>query len=487
MKIHRLRGGVHPHAHKNATTMLPITAVPLPPRLFVPLRQHAGSAAEPAVRVGQYVARGDLVGRPAGPVSAPVHAPTSGVVVAIEPHTAHHPSGLPATTVVLVVDGEDARGGALPACDDPLALPPGEIAQRVAAAGIVGMGGAAFPAAIKLGLGGRYPVHTLILNGAECEPYLSADDRIMQERAPEILEGARLMARALGAARIVMAVEADKAAACRAMARAAGGLEDVELARLPARYPTGSARHLAQAVTGREIPARSRTAELGVVVHNVATAFAVHEAVRHGRPLTSRVLTLGGGALPRPANLEVRIGTPVAHLLAACGGTAGSPARLVSGGPMMGQPLPGPEVPVVKATTGVLALSAAEVEAARESPCIRCGTCVQVCPSGLVPADLVAHVRAGDLEGAERLGLGECIACGACAWACPSRVPIVQYLAHARGLARQRRAERQKQERVRRLAERRTARIAEQQRRKREAMARRKAEANAKDSPEARP
>jgi len=474
MKLFRISGGVHPHDHKHLTSTLPIEDVPLPPLLHIPLQQHIGSPAAPLVRRGQLVAKGQLLAHSQGLISAPVHAPTSGRIVGIGNYPAHHPSGLSVRTVTLKPDGEDRWGDRETVDTDAAALDPEDIAARVAAAGIVGMGGATFPSSVKLNLRNRYKLHLLVINGAECEPYLTCDDRIMQEQAEQVIDGARIMARALGVERIIIGIENNKPQAQHAMQEAARAYDTVSVARLPARYPMGSEKHLVQTVTGRETPARGLTADIGVVVHNVATALAVHTALRRGAPLVSRVVTVSGGAVRRPGNLRVPIGTTVAYLLDYCGGFSEQPARLISGGPMMGQPLPDTKVPIVKGSNGILALTAAEVHSEPAMPCIRCASCVSACPCGLVPLEMANHARAGDLDGAVRFGLMDCISCGSCAYVCPAHIPLVQYFNYAKGELTARQRAEHKQKEIRRLTEQRSERLERQKQAKRAALAQRR-------------
>lgn len=484
MRLFRFRGGVHPEDRKALSGERPIERIALPHLLHVPLQQHIGAAANPAVRRGQLVRKGDLLGERQGAISAPVHAPTSGRVVGIGRYPANHPSGLSVATITLLPDGEDRWSDELDGVADPFALTTEEIAARVAAAGIVGLGGATFPAAVKLNLRQRYRLHTLIINGSECEPYLTCDDRLMREQPAAILDGARIMAHALGAERILIAIENNKPLAQAALTEAARAFSDVRIARLPNRYPMGSEKHLALTLTGRETPARGLTADIGVVVHNPATAYAVHDALRQGRPLVERVVTVTGEAVARPSNLRVPVGTPVEHLLAHCGGLVEEPERLISGGPMMGQPLPSLRVPIVKGSNGVLALTRREVHRREPMPCIRCGQCVAACPCGLLPLDLAARIRAADLEGAVRHGLMDCIGCGSCAYVCPAHLPLVQFINYAKGEMAARGRARHKQIETKRLAEHRTARMEAAKQAKREAMARRK-KATATKKPEA--
>jgi H+/Na+-translocating ferredoxin:NAD+ oxidoreductase subunit C len=486
MRLFSIRGGVHPADRKALAAERPIAKLPLAPLLHVPLQQHIGAPAQPVVRRGERVLKGQLIGHGQGAVSAPVHAPTSGRVVGIGSWPAHHPSGIPVRTITLLPDGEERWAEPLFHAADPFALAPQEIAARVAAAGVVGMGGATFPTAVKLNLRQRYRLHTLVINAAECEPYLTCDDRLMREAPEEILDGVRIMAHALGVGRVLIGIEDNKPAAFAALETAVQGLSDIRLARLPSRYPMGSEKHLVHTLLGRETPARGLTADLGVVVHNVATAHAVHQALRHGRPLVERVVTVSGGAIRSPANLRAAVGTPVQRLVDHCGGFGETPARLVSGGPMMGQPLPGLHVPVVKGSNGILALSVREAAPRREQPCIRCASCVRACPCGLLPLEMAAHARAGDLEGTLALGLMDCIACGSCAYVCPAGIPLVQYFSYAKGELAAREQARHKQRETRRLAEQRAARMEALQQAKREALARRK-QAAPRPGPASRP
>ena len=481
MKLFKIRGGVHPHDRKHLAAEQPIEDLPLAPLLHVPLLQHIGNPAAPAVRRGQRVTKGEVLGHAQGAISAPVHAPTSGRIMGIGSFPAHHASGLSVRTITLQPDGEDRWLPGLAGVPDPFVLPPEEVAARVAAAGIVGMGGATFPSAVKLNLRTKYRLDTLVINGAECEPYLTCDDRLMREHAAEVVDGARIMAHALGVSRVIFGIENNKPQAQAAIERAAAenlgaGLAAVTLARLPMRFPMGSEKHLVQAITGQETPARGLTADIGVVVHNPATAFAVHQALRQGRPLVARLVTVSGAAIERPRNLRVPLGTPVQHLIDHCGGFKEEPARLVSGGPMMGAPLPSTRVPIVKGSNGVLALTAAEVAGAPAGPCIRCARCVDACPCGLLPLNMAAHTRAGDLEGTVRLGLMDCIGCGSCSFVCPSHIPLAQFFNYAKGEMAARGRTKQKQTETKRLIEQRAERIELIQRAKREAMAARKRE-----------
>jgi len=454
MTLFPIRGGIHPDYRKEQTSEKAIVALPMPHFLYLPLQQHIGAPAAPVVAVGDVVAKGQVLARADGPVSAPVHAPTSGRIVEIGDSPAPHPSGLPQPTIVLEADGEDRWIDLAAPLADPFAATPAEIAGRVAEAGIVGLGGATFPSSVKLRLGQQTKLDTLLLNGAECEPYLTCDDRVMREYAAEVVDGARIMAHALGTQRIIIAIEDNKPQAQAAMTEAAAvGHTGIEVIGVPVQYPMGSERHLVQALTGRETPARRLTADLGVVVHNVATARAVHHALRFGRPLLSRVVTVSGGAVAEAKNVDVPLGTKVAELVAFCGGFTGEPKRIISGGPMMGQPLPSLDVPVVKGTSGILALTAAETNEQARQPCIRCGTCVTICPCGLVPVEMAAFIRNDKLDGAARLGVMDCVSCGSCSYICPSHIPLVHYFNYAKGMLNAQERDRRKTETVKRLVE----------------------------------
>jgi electron transport complex protein RnfC len=474
--------GVHPADRKRPAADMPVRALPLPKRLHVPLQQHIGAAARPIVLVGQTVLKGQLLAEAQGATSAAVHAPTSGLVAAIGDITAPHPSGLPFPAVTIEADGAD-RWVEADSSVDPFSLSPSEIAKRVAAAGVVGLGGATFPSALKLGLGLRAKIHTLILNGGECEPYLSCDDRLMRDCAVEIVDGIRIMLHATGATTALVGIEDNKPEAIAAMTAAVHDFPDIKVRSVPARYPMGSEKHLFSELTGQEVPADGRTTDLGALVHNVGTAWAVHEALRQGRPLVERLVTLNGGALERPGNLRVPIGTLVADVLAFAG-LNGTPTRLVMGGPMMGNRLPHARVPVVKGTSGILALTDVEVASLDPGPCIRCSSCVRACPVGLLPLEMSARIAAGDLNAAVAIGLKDCIACGCCSFVCPSRIPLVHYFNHARSeLAALGRAQ-LRNDAAKRLAAARTERLARDAREKAEAAARRKAERAAQKAAE---
>lgn len=480
----KLRGGVHPPGHKALSNDSPIRRFPMAERLYLSLQQHLGAPATPVVKVGERVRKGQLVGASQGNVSAPVHAPTSGVVRALAEHTAPHPSGLPVLAITLEPDGREEWDPSLTPVADPFALSPEELCLRVGSAGIVGLGGATFPAAVKLGASLKRGVDTLILNGGECEPYLTCDDRLMREEPGNIIQGALLMQHAVQAQRVVVGIEDNKPEALAAMRKAAEG-SGIEVRSVPSRYPMGSQKQLVQLLTGIELPALSRAADSGVLMHNVATARAVCQALNQGRPLISRVVTLSGQALTHQGNWEVPLGTPASYLINYASGFDCAPARLIMGGPMMGIQLPDLHVPVIKGTSGILALTQDEINADEPGPCVRCANCVRACPMGLQPLEMAANIRSGDFDKARNLGLDDCVGCGACSYICPSSLPLVHLFNYAKGELASRQREARKLEKTRALAQRREERVARQAREREELMAARRAAAARKAAEEA--
>jgi electron transport complex protein RnfC len=480
MKLFRIRGGIHPQERKELAADKPIETAPLPALLRIPLQQHIGAPAFGVVAKGAEVKKGQLIASARGTVSANVHAPTSGRIVAIGRFVAPHASGLPGQTITLRPDGRDEWGELAPPIDAFNAAPE-MIARRVAEFGIVGMGGATFPSAVKLNLRNRHQLDTLVINGAECEPYLTCDDRLMRERAAEVIDGVRIMRHALGVRTAIIAIESNKPEAFKALMTLVHrhAWPDLKVVQVPTQYPMGSEKHLVQTLTGKETPARALTADIGIVVHNAATAYAVHEAVRHGKPLISRLVTVSGGAMARPANLEVAIGTPIAHLIEHCGGFCAEPARLLLGGPMMGANIVSTRAPIVKGSNGILALSAAEMPPSDERPCIRCTSCVSACPCGLAPLDMAARIRGEELDGAVAIGLLDCIACGSCAWVCPAHIPLVQYFNYAKGKLTADQRAKHKQEETKRLVAIRAERMEKVRLAKEAQMAKMKAEREA--------
>lgn len=476
----RIRGGVHPEGHKQLTSNHTIVQdMPIAKKLYIPLQQHIGKAAEPVVKVGDKVLKGQLLAASQGKISAPVHAPSSGVILDINHYPAPHPSALPILTVVIETDGED-RWTALDVPIDPFALSSEAISDRIADAGIVGLGGATFPSAVKLTLARRNNVQTLLINGGECEPYLTCDDRLMQERAEAVVDGVALMLVGLQAKEAIIAIEDNKPDALAAIQQACAAHENIKALKVPTHYPMGWDRQLIKVVTGKEVPAGSRATEVGVLMHNVGTAYAVHRALRHGEPLVQRVVTVSGDAAQQPKNIEVPIGTLIEDLFEHCAVDAAQTARIVMGGPMMGEAMPHTKLPVVKATSGVLALSEAQIKVDEPQPCIRCASCIQACPVGLPPVDMMNQIRVSSFDQAIDLGLKDCISCGTCSYVCPSNIPLVHYFKFASGELLARDQKKHKTEQTKKLIDERTNRLERVKREKAEEAARRKAEKEAR-------
>ncbi len=469
--VHDFPGGIHPPDNKAQSLQQPIRAVRLPAYLYVPLHQHIGEPAQTLVSEGERVLKGQKLAEASGQLSVPVHAPTSGTVTAIQSHNVPHPSGLSDWCVRIEPDGAD-QWCELEGCEDESTLAPAELLRRIREAGIAGMGGAGFPTSIKLQPPEANQVETLILNGAECEPYITADQALMRERAVEVVAGLQIMRRILSPRECLIGIEDNKPDAIAALREA---LEDsgIELVVVPTKYPSGGEKQLIELLTGQEVPHGGIPADIGVMCQNVGTACAVYRAIRFGEPLISRITTLTGAALTDPGNREVLIGTPISHLLAQAGQQEHRTQRLIMGGPMMGFTLPSKEVPVVKTTNCLIAGTPEEFPPPPPAqPCIRCGMCEQVCPMELLPQQLYWFARSGEHDKAEQFNLFDCIECGACAYVCPSAIPLVQYYQHTKGEIRQKRIEQEKSDRARERFEQRQARI---EREKAEKEARRKA------------
>mgnify|MGYP000666254615 CR=1 FL=1 len=422
------KGGIHPPYEKR-TKDAPIEEIEPPAQLVVPLSQHTGAPAKPLVKRGDQVAEGELIGEAQGFISANVHAPLPGKVKAVAER--HTPLGTRSLSVVIEVDPEGPRWEAQedPNWED---ASPEVIRERVKEAGIVGLGGAAFPTHVKLSPPKDYPVDTVIINGAECEPYLTADDRIMRERAEDVVRGAHLVRQAVGAKRVIIGIEDNKPEAIEAMERAAKAY-GFEVVPLHTKYPQGSEKQLIQVLTGRQVPSGGLPFHVGVVVQNVGTAAAIYEAVRFRKPLIERVVTLSGLGAKGPGNYLVKIGTLFSHLVQATGGADEERVvKVLNGGPMMGIAQWTLDVPVVKGTSGVLLLTAEETSLEEEGPCIRCGRCVEACPINLLPFLIARLAEKRLFDRAERYHILDCIECGSCAYVCPARRHLVHHIRYGK-------------------------------------------------------
>ena len=471
-KRYRFHGGLKLDACREEALTRPIKAAGIPAQLILPLQQHIGEPAECLVSPGDPVCKGQMIAQAVGSVSAPVHASSSGTVIAIEERPVPHPSGLPAPCIVIETDGRDTAAHETVEPVDYARADPAILLEQIRAAGIVGLGGAGFPTRVKLLR--HEAIQLLLINGAECEPCISCDNSLMCERAEEVIEGVRILRHIVQPQACVIALEDNMPEAEQALRAAleALGERDIIVLTVPAIYPTGGERQLIKVLTNREVPSQGFPADIGIVCQNVGTAAAVYHAVARSQPLLSRIVTVTGDGVQAPCNMEALIGTPVSDLIAACGGYANHVERLLIGGPMMGYAVNTDAVPVIKTTNCILAVTERSMPAPPPAqPCIRCGKCTEVCPADLLPQQLYWYARSNNHDAAQDFGLFDCIECGCCAHVCPSHIPLVQYYRHAkttiwaqekqkkaadiareRHEARQARLERIKQERAQQLA-----------------------------------
>lgn len=433
-------GGVHPDDAKALSSGRAIEPAPLLDTYLVPLQQHIGAPAKLLVKKKDAVLKGQVLAEPGGFVSAPIHAPTSGIVKDITEIAS--PMGRLGPAVLIESDGEDKAAehlAPMPSWED---TDPAALKQRIGEAGIVGMGGAAFPTMVKLSPPPAKPIDVLILNGVECEPCLTADHRLMLEIPENIVLGARIMARILGIETIIIGIERNKPDAIDSMRRAVEGTS-LTVQDLRVRYPQGAEKQLIYAITGRKVPAGGLPMDVGVVVQNVGTAVAVAEAVVEGKPLYERITTVTGTPVASPGNWRLRVGTPYAKALELAGGVTREPAKIISGGPMMGFAVYSLDIPIMKNTSGIVLLEADDVVQYRSDACIRCGRCVDSCPMELLPGTLSVQIENERFDLAETWHVLDCIECGCCAYGCPSHRPLVQHLRRGKQevMARRRAAE----------------------------------------------
>jgi Na+-translocating ferredoxin:NAD+ oxidoreductase subunit C len=469
-EIFPFHGGVHPPENKLQSTQLPIGQLALPETLVLPLRQHVGNLPKISVQVGDHVLKGQLLADAEGTVSAAIHAPTSGVITAIADAIIPHPSGLPDLCISLQPDGKDEW--IAHQATDWQQMDRSALVASLRHSGIVGLGGATFPTQIKLRHDGKSNVHTLVINAAECEPYITCDDMLMRERADEIVQGIAIAQYLLGAEKVLIGIEDNKPEAITAMQAATAG-KGMQVVVVPTLYPSGDARRLVYLLLGEEIPHNKRSTEVGLQVFNVATVLSLHRFFNHGEPAISRIVSMTGH-VQQPRNFEVLFGTPLSHLVAAAGGAKAGTSHYIMGGPMMGFDLPDANVPITKAANCIIA-AAPDLFAPPPPamPCIRCARCADACPVSLQPQELYWFAKADNFEKARDYHLFDCIECGACSYVCPSDIPLVQYYRYAKSeiiaadkakeaanLARERnearlaRIEREKLERAQKHAER---------------------------------
>ncbi|WP_435627299.1 electron transport complex subunit RsxC [Candidatus Ferrigenium straubiae] len=470
--LFKFNGGIHPPQNKEQSTQQGIAHAPLPARLVVPFRQHAGEAARPVVRAGDHVLKGQLIGMPEGFVSSAVHAPTSGTIAAIDMQPVAHPSGLPDLCATLIPDGREEWIPHEPVdyrnCD------PAELRRQLRMAGLVGLGGAVFPSDLKLRPLRGHPnkdIGTLILNGAECEPWITCDDMLIRERAAEIVQGAEMLRHMLEAGEVLIGIEDNKPLAIAAMRQAVAdsGLP-FEVIAIPTIYPGGSAKQLIRVLTGLEVPSGKLPTDIGVQCFNIATCHGVYRALAHGEPLLSRIVTITGN-VRAARNYEVLFGTPVADLVA-LGEALPDTDRYIMGGPMMGQPLASIDIPLTKASNCIIAASEKLFPPAPPAlPCIRCTRCAQACPADLQPMDLFWFSQAREFGKAQQFSLFDCIECGACSYVCPSHIPLVQYFQFAKSEIRAREQEKQAADHARERHEFREHRFEREKREKAERLA----------------
>ena len=423
------KGGIHPAENKHFSEKKPIEKLPAPEIAYVLLSQHIGAPAKPIVKKGDEVKFGQKIGESGGFISANIHSPVSGKVKSIE--DIPHFLGGYSTAIIIENDGLDTPADELEKHSDWKSLSPDQIPKIAAEAGIVGMGGATFPTNVKLSPPKDKKVHTVILNGAECEPYLTADHRLMLEHSDEIVEGAEMIRFALGADRLIIAIEENKPDAIATMRKSVEG-KQIEVAVLKTKYPQGAEKQLINALTGLEVPSGGLPFDVGCYVQNVSTAKALRDAVIDGKPLVERVVTVSGLAVDEPKNVLARIGTTLSELLESANGAKGEIGKIVMGGPMMGLDQWTLETPVTKGTSGVLFIPPKQAKVGEETNCILCASCIDVCPMKLMPTSLAQNTKYEKFDMAKKLGVLDCIECGSCVYVCPANINLLHYIRWAK-------------------------------------------------------
>ncbi len=452
-------GGIHPPENKHVSSKHPLVHAGIPSEITLPLKQHIGSKGEVLVTVGDKVLKGQPLTQGSFAMSVPVHAPTSGIVTAIEPRTIAHPSGLSDLCIVITTDGEDRWCKRKPVADY-LAVEPAILIEKIRSAGISGMGGAGFPTSRKLQTGiGKADI--LIINASECEPYITADDRLMQDHPKEVIEGIKVLRHILAPKLTIIGIEDNKPEAIDALINASKGEDEIVIRVIPTKYPSGGSRQLLKILTGREVPTQGRSTDVGVIVQNVGTAFAVKKAICDAEPLIERVVTLTGNSLEQPGNVWALLGTSVDYLLSKHGYQKDKKhPRIIMGGSLMGYTLPHTQVPITKITNCIITPTRKELPVNKyEMACIRCSSCAEVCPSVLLPQQLYWYSKSAEYDKCEEYNLSDCIECGACAYVCPSDIPLVQYYRQAKAEIWARKEDAQNAERAKLRFEERNARL----------------------------
>lgn len=472
-KIWDIHGGIHPPENKSQSLSKAIVTAPIAPQLTLPLSQHIGAPAKAIVNIGDSVLKGQCIAEAVGPVSVPLHAPTSGTIVAIEQRTIPHPSGLEDSCIVIEPNGNDEWRERNPITDFSL-LDKNILIDIIRNAGISGMGGAGFPTSVKLDTRDDIAIDTLILNATECEPYITADHSLMREYADDIATGVAILAKIIKPTKILFGIEDNKLDVVEGITAALAkhdfntltGLKtEAEVITFPTKYPSGGEKQLIQILTGKEVPSGGLPAELGIVCQNIGTAVAIKNAVCLDEPLISRITTVTGDAVNQPCNYEVLLGTPVEFLLEQSDYQANKNSRLIMGGPMMGFTLANTTVPIIKTTNCILAPTEQELPTPPPAQaCIRCGMCAEACPASLLPQQLYWFAQGKELDKLEEHNIADCIECGACSYVCPSNIPLVQYYRASKVEIQQRKIDHQnaelakerfeaRQERLQRLEE----------------------------------
>jgi Na+-translocating ferredoxin:NAD+ oxidoreductase subunit C len=430
MKKATFRGGIHLAGFKELTSGKPTIPARVPERVYIPLSQNIGAPCAPLVVVGAEVKKGQRIGEGKGFVSSPIHASVSGKVVAID--LKEHPGGSFIQCVVIENDGKEEWADTVKPLADPAALDPEELRKIIFDSGIVGLGGATFPTHVKYSPIEGKKIEEVVLNGVECEPYITADHRLMLEKADRIVAGLRLIMRCVGCEKGVVAIEDNKMDAVSVMEKAASSDKNITVQVLKEKYPQGSEKQLIYACTGKEVPVGGLPLDVGVIVNNVGTAAAIADAVEKGIPLIERYVTISGSGIREPANYLVRIGTLFSDLIAESGGYNGEPERIIAGGPMMGKTVFSDDVPVVKGSSGIVVVRKEEKQEYKEYSCVRCAKCIDICPAFLEPTSLAKMAKRGAWEEAELNNVLSCIECGSCVFSCPARIPLIEYIRRAK-------------------------------------------------------